>query len=183
LIAELPRMPMGDTGSAEFERWVFRSVKILFAGKLTNPQLKPNGDAIQRRDVVATVMAEAGFWKRVRDDYETRQVLFEVKNYVELKPDDFRQVLSYSGNDYGRLGIIVNRSETEGLGERERGWVREMWNLHKRVILVITAATLARCIRKMRNSQRYDYVENTLTKLLDTYVRSYFSSRAGRGGS
>jgi hypothetical protein len=42
--------------------------------------LKANGNASARRDIVATNEAIKGFWKRIRDDYGTRMVVFEVKN-------------------------------------------------------------------------------------------------------
>src|SRR5206468_2614020 len=107
----------------------------LFSGLLVNPELKPNQVAVQRRDIVATNMATGGFWRRIREDYESRQIVIEVKNYAELKPDDFRQVLSYSGRDYGRFSLIVNRAETEGLGDGERGWIREMFAQHDRIMM------------------------------------------------
>ena len=93
LVAELPALPLGQEGCSKFEEWVFRVVKILFSGYLNNFQLKPNNSAIQRRDIVATNMAEIGFWKRILEDYKTRQVIFEIKNYKELELADFRQVL------------------------------------------------------------------------------------------
>ena len=175
LVDALPRMPLGSDGSAEFEQWVLRAVKILFPGILTNPQLKPNDDAIQRRDIVATNMAPHGFWKRVFDDYGTRQVVFEVKNYEKLQRDDFRQCLSYGVGDYGNFIVVVHRAKTEGLSDIDRGWVKEIYDGHKKLIFVLPAIILARCIRKLRNPSRTDYSERTLNKRLDTFSRSYLA--------
>lgn len=175
LISELPQMATGHDYSSVFEEWVFRAVKILFAGKLHNPELKPNGEAIQRRDIVATNMADHGFWKRILDDYQTRQVIFEVKNYTDLKSEDFRQVLSYSGRDYGRFSIIVYRSPTDGLGMVEKGWLKEMYYHNNRLLFLMPASILARCIRKLRNPERHDYTERILSSRLDTFVRSYLA--------
>jgi energy-coupling factor transporter ATP-binding protein EcfA2 len=177
LISQLPSMPVGKEHATDFENWVFRSIKILFSGALSNPELKPNKDSIQRRDVVATNMADFGFWERVRNDYKSRQTIFEVKNYATLKIEDFRQALSYTGEQYGSFVTIVNRNENEGLSPIERGYVKEFWDQHKVLIFVLNATILSRCISKLRSRQRFDYAENQLNKRLDTFIRSYLSLR------
>ncbi len=177
LVSKLPSMPTGKESAQEFEEWVFRTIQILFAGVLTNPELKPNKDSIQRRDVVATNMANEGFWKRVREDYQAKQVIFEAKNYSSLKIDDFRQALSYTGNPYGSFITLVNRNENEGLSQIERGWVKEFWDRHNVLIFILTAPILSRCIGKLRSRRRFDYADNQLNKRLDTFLRSYLSLR------
>lgn len=175
IVDELPQLPMGKEGANEFEKWVSRAIAVLFAGKLINIELHPNKDAIQRRDVVATNMTMEGFWHRILQDYDSRQVIFEVKNYAELKIDDFRQVLSYATGEYGRFAVIVTRSENEGLSETEKGYVRTMYLEHNRLIMTCPASLLARCLGKYRKKERYDYVEDQFNKRMDTFVRRYLS--------
>lgn len=175
VLGELPRLPLGADGSAGFERWVYRALGILFSGKLSNIELKPGAGAIQRRDIVATNLATDGFWKRVRDDYQSRQVVVEVKNYEEMSEDDFRQVLSYTGNQYGRFAMIVSRTSNELLTPREVGWVRELWFSHERIVMIVPAPFLARCLAKVRNPSRYDYPEDAFNKRLDFVERSQLS--------
>ncbi|MCK4385987.1 MAG: hypothetical protein KAW16_02920 [candidate division Zixibacteria bacterium] len=170
-------MPEGVEGWKDFENWVFRTIKILFSGSLTNPQLHPNPACVQRRDIVATNAAERGFWKRVYDDYRTRQVVFEIKNSQELENDDFRQALSYSGRDYGNFVAIIYRDDNYRLVEKYRNWVKEIWNQHNKLIFVIPDSFLVRCVRKLRNPKRHDYTEDALGKRLDTFVRSYLAIR------
>ena len=147
----------------------------MFAGKLSNPELHPNKDAIQRRDVVATNMAKDGFWRRIYDDYSTRQVIFEVKNYITLKTQDFRQALSYSGGSYGRFIIIVTRSENEGITDVDKGWISEMYHTQNCLRFIVPAIILSRCISKLKKAIRYDYTEHSLNKRLDTFCRSYLA--------
>ena len=177
LVSQLPSMPTGKESAYEFESWVFRSIQILFSGVLTNPEMKPNKDSVQRRDIVATNMAKDGFWFRIREDYKARQTIFEIKNYSTLKIEDFRQALSYSGDPYGSFVTIVNRNENEGLSQTERGWVKEFWDQHNVLIFILNAPFLSRCISKLRSRQRFDYAENQLNKRLDTFCRSYLSLR------
>ena len=177
LVTELPNYPEGRDGAQDFEKWVLRACQILFAGSLGNFELNPAPDGIQRRDVVATNLAERGFWRRVLNDYACRQVTFEIKNFATLKPDDFRQALSYSGKQYGRLVFIVYRSNAEGLDNKDRGWVKEMWDRHDKLIVTIPSAILIRCLKKSRNPKRLDYSERTLNKRIDTFERRYIDAR------
>ena len=177
IISKLPQMSVGHKDAHAFEKWTLQAVQMLFSGKLSNAELKANGDAIQRRDVIATNCAAEGFWKRIREDYDSRQVVFEVKNFSDLKIDNFRQALSYSGEHYGKFIIIINRSTNEGLSTTERGWVQEFWHNHNVLIFILPAPLLSRYISKLRTKQRFDYAEKQLGKRLDTYLRSYLSIR------
>jgi hypothetical protein len=179
LVAALPNMPTGTDGCRDFEDWVLRTVRILFSGVLSNPELRPNGPAVQQRDVVATNMASGGFWKRVLDDYGSRQIVFEVKNYADLRQDDIKQAVCYSGKDYGRFVVIVHRGEAEGLDQTRRAWVREYWTHKNTVVFLLPASMLARGAAKLRNPERADYMDRALNKRLDTFTRKYLPVKHG----
>ena len=173
LVSELPDLPIGSEGASKFEEWVFRVVKMLFAGDLMNPELRPNKASVQRRDIVATNMAERGFWKRILEDYRARQLIFEIKNYEDMEPDDFRQVLSYSGKEYGKFVVMVNRAPNEALPQKERDWIKELYDRHDLLVFVLPVSILVRCVRKLRNPDRRDYADEVFSKRLDTILRSY----------
>jgi len=128
---------------------------------------------VQQRDIVATNVAQTGFWRRVFEDYETRQVTVEVKNYVEIGRDDFRQMLSYASGPYGRFGVIVYRTESEGMTDKERAWLQEIWHEHKRIVFTIPVSLLRRCVSKLRTFRKHDYTDAALFKRLDIFERSY----------
>jgi hypothetical protein len=188
-IDDLSSIAVGHDGQAAFETWVFRAFKILFSGSLSNLQMKPNGSAIQRRDIVGTNVAERGFWARVMHDYSPRQQIVEVKNYDETTPDDYRQLSGYLTRDYGNLGIMVTRAEREGLNANERGWVKEIYNREHKLLFIVPAMLLAKFLRKKRSERKHNYAEDQLSKRLDTFVRSYCADkhevgrRRGRRGS
>ncbi len=180
VVSELPKVGLGADGASDFENWVLRAVKLLFAGKLGNSVLHPSPDAIQQRDVVATNIAEAGLWRRLREDWEARQVVFEVKNYEDLKPEDYRQILSYTTGEYGRFGVIVHRSTSEGFSEKDKGWLQTLYHEHGRLVLTVPASILSRSISKLRNANRLDYIEDQLGKRMDTLVRTHLSLKHQR---
>lgn len=176
VISDLARLNPGADDSSAFEDWCLDAVKICFAGKLDNVELHPNKTATNRRDIVGTNLAASPFWRRVLEDYETRQVIFEVKNYEELTADDYRQVLSYLSGTYGRLAFVVTRGGSVALEkEKDLDWVRAIYHEHKRIVVRLTGKFLTDILAKLRNPQKHDAGDNLLAGLLDTYERLYLS--------
>ena len=183
LISEVASIPFGTDGAAQFEDWCKRVIEIAFAKELTNVQLHPNQSAVQRRDIVATNQGVHGFWKRIRDDYETRQVVFEIKNFEEIGIDEYRQLNGYLTREYGRMGFIVCRDKQPGLFKgRELEAFREFY-IQDKVMLKITAATLTSVLSKLRNPSKIDAGDIALGNHLDTHIRLYSSGQAVSGGA
>jgi hypothetical protein len=145
---ELGGIPLGHAGSRDFEAWVLRAVRVLFSGALTNIELKPNPSAaLSQRDVVGTNAAQVTFWRRIYEDYKSRQIIFECKNYDELTPDDFRQVLDYSTGEYGNFILVVRRGSNSVtnniLTENEKDRTKAMFFEHQRIIMILPTSFLA----------------------------------------
>ena len=176
-IAQLGKIPSGEAGATQFEQWCLKTIRVLFAGQLANIELHPNKQAAQRRDIVGTVVAERGVWRRILEDYGTRQVVFEVKNFGGLEASAYRQVLSYLVDEYGNCGFIVTRDEDIDLvkGSTELQAAKEIYDKHEKLIVKVTAKFLAGLLSKARSPQKHDEGNVRLNKLLDTYVRLYMS--------
>lgn len=173
---ELSGIPSGHAGSGKFEGWVLRAIRLLLSGQLTNIDLKPNPhNALNQRDIVGTNATISTFWKRIYDQYGSLQVLFECKNYDEVTADDFRQVHDYMQGEYGRCAFVVRRGISDHLTPNEQDRIRAMFYEHQRLVVVIPTNLLILCIRKMRQTRKYDYAEFTLGKHLDHIVRGVLS--------
>lgn len=178
LISELSKIPLGDEGASDFEKWCELVIEITFAKELTNVQLHPNGQAVQRRDIVATNQGINGFWKRIREDYETRQVIFEVKNYEEIGINEYRQVNGYLTREYGNLGFIICRDKQNGLVKgRELEAFKEFY-LQGKVILKLTASSLINVLSKLRSPTKTDAGEQLLNYMLDIHIRMYATGQS-----
>ena len=178
-IGELSKMPMGTDGSAQFEEWCLRTLRILFSGQLSNLDLHPNGQSCQRRDIVGTVTTPLGVWKRIHEDYGTRQVVFEIKNQEGLGADEYRQVLSYLTREYGKCGFIVTRDQSQELtrDSAELKWTREMYNNHNALIIRLSSKFLVARLSKAISPQKHDDADAQLAKIVDNYVRLYIGGR------
>ncbi len=180
LISELNTIPLGSEGATRFEDWSKRALEIAFARQLVNIQLKPNLSATQRRDIVATNEGQ-GVWRRIFEDYGTRQVVFEVKNYESIRINEFRQVHSYLGKEYGRLGFIVCRDPVAGLQKGpELDAFREFY-AKENLIVKLTAGQLIGILSKLRSPDKSDVGELLLARLLDTYIRMYAAGQSDVG--
>ncbi len=178
LIQELGEIKEGEEGAYGFESWCANVVKIIFAGTLCNVELHPNKNALQQRDIVATNLGESKFWKRVLNDYKTRQVIFEIKNYKNIHTEDYRQMLSYLHHDYGSLAFIVTRAVNNNLEKgKELNWARELYSEHKKIVVILSYKFLEKHLKKLRNPQKHDAMDKELNSLLDTYVRRYFPNK------
>ncbi len=131
LVNEFPEIAIGRDGSRDFEDWGMRTIKVLFAGTMSNPSWRENHDLVTQRDIVVTNTERSTFFKRIKDDYGCRQVVFEIKNYNKLKREDFRQCLEYATGLYGRLTILVCRTPNLAPSDQERTWIKETYDGHK----------------------------------------------------
>jgi len=175
VLADLGKIPAGPKGASQFEDWCMRAMTIICAGRLRAFELKPNRNAVQRRDLVALNAADGGFWRRFREDYDTRHVVFEVKNYAELEADDMRQLASYLRDMYGRSGFIITRSRHDEPSKKELDWIREYFNGERKVLIILTERFVHRLVGKCRSATRFDYPEKQFENLLNCYERLYLS--------
>lgn len=180
MISRIQEIPTGPEGANDFEKWCFDSLKLLFATALLNIELHPNKNAPQRRDIVATNPARSEFWNRVLNDYLTRQVIFEIKNYAELGAEDFQQMVSYLTDKYGKLGFMITRTESkEPSKDRDLRRIREVYKDHDgRLIVVLSYRLIIEYLSKIRNPKKYSHVEESLGKILDAYHRMYLNEKS-----
>jgi len=179
LVSRLTQIPVGISGCTAFEDWCFNAIRICFAKGLRNIEWKPNRAGTTRRDIVATNLGDHGVWKRIYEDYGTRQVTFEVKNTLDLTAADYQQVRSYLTGDYGRVAFVVTRSETVDLySGRDVEWVRDLHAAHNVLVIKLTGRFLSSQLGKLRNPQKHDAVDDSIHRLLDTYTRLYMQGQA-----
>jgi Cdc6-like AAA superfamily ATPase len=181
LVSRLAQIPIGPDGAIAFEEWVLRAVRVAFGGHLRNIELHPNGAAVQRRDVVGTNLGDSPNWRRIREDYGTRQVIFEAKNYTPLDRDDYRQALSYLNGEYGKLAFLVTRDEAiEPRRGVELDWIRELYTTNHVLVVKLTAKWLAKLLRRTSDPLRHDEADAQLGSILDTYSRMYIGGQSTR---
>lgn len=181
LIAALGEIAEGREQSSEFEDWTLKAIQTVFAGHLSNVESKPNGNAVQRRDVVGTNLGKPNAWSRIEKDYGVRQVVFESKNYKAVGRDEYRQMSTYLNGAYGRLGFLITRDDDDSLkAGAELDWVREIYTTEKKLIIRLSYKFFQRLLSKIRSPEKHDAVDHALASLLDMYERNYLSLQSTR---
>lgn len=178
VISEFSQIPIGQEGAIRFEKWCEKAIRICFAKGLRNVERRPNRQARLQRDIVATNVAETNSWKRIYDDYECRQVVFEVKNKEDLSSDDFHQITSYLNKNYGRIGFIITRQDSNDLHKgKDLDWVRDIYHEQNKLVVKLTGKYFCSLLRKLKNPQKHDSVNDAIHKVLDTYTRLYIEGQ------
>lgn len=180
IIEEIKSIKKGTEGCVEFEDWALGALRLIFAGSLSNIELHPNKNGRQQRDIVATNMATTPLWRRIVDDYKTRQVVFEVKNFDALTQNEYRQINTYLNNEHGTLGFFITRCNDNNLEKgKELDWAQELYfNQGKKIVIKLSEKYLVKHLSKLRSPQKHDATEKELNKLLDTYLRQYLILKA-----
>lgn len=62
------------------------------------------------RDLIFYNDGKTQFWRDIRQKYDARQPVFELKNVQSLDPDHVDQLLRYLGDEFGRFGVLVSRN-------------------------------------------------------------------------
>ncbi|WP_336943878.1 P-loop ATPase, Sll1717 family [Acinetobacter modestus] len=113
-LRKLKSLPIGTSGASEFEDLVGDIIKLCFFRSLTNVQPRVRtSDGCTIKDWIVSNRANDGFWETIRNKYGSTQVIWECKNYLSLKADDFHQMSYYLNNTIGMFAVVVFRGEVK----------------------------------------------------------------------
>ena len=174
----LTEIASGSSGATDLEEWCVEVIRICFAKSLRNVERQPVSTGTNRPDIVARNLGVSEFWKRILSDYQSRQVVFEVKNKDDFDGNDIRQLAAYLTNGAGSIGFLVTRGGTENL---ERGaeldQIRDAWTNGRKLILKVPCTLLSKLLGRLEVTSRHDKVDNFLNSLLDRYERCYIKGQ------
>ena len=182
LLTEISGIQLGEADASKFEDWVLQALRLLLSGELSNIEKKPNKDAPKRRDIVGSNEAKSGVWKRLLQQRNAGQIIFEVKNFEDLGADAYHQTISYATGVYGNVVFLVHRGQRSGLNDNERSWVQQS-ALDGKLLVLVPVVVLIRCLQKQLGSDRADYTKKAIARWIDTHERNYVNPRSGRRGS
>jgi hypothetical protein len=109
---ELKALPTGteDGADRKYEDLAFSLLRSLFY-----PTLEFAEDRVRTvsgahiRDIIFYNDGKNPFWSDLRDRYEARQPVFELKNVHSLETEHVNQLYRYLDEEFGRFGVLVTR--------------------------------------------------------------------------
>lgn len=110
---ELRELPTGSANGADrrYEDLVFELLSSLFYPTLEfaeNRVRTVSGAHI--RDLIFYNDGKSDFWRDIRDRYEARQPVFEMKNVRALESEHVNQLFRYLDEEFGRFGVLLTRN-------------------------------------------------------------------------
>lgn len=176
----IDKIPPGKEGASAFEEWVRDVIVFLWAKELSNVQLHPNKQAPLRRDIVASNNCRPGLWARLAKSHGATQVVFEVKNYGDLGPNEFAQARAYlGGSSNGNVVFIVYRQQRETLSDNEKSHILDAHG-QSHLMVLLPSALLQRWLKKGLSQNHQKYAQKKFSAWVDKHEREFTHPRAGR---
>jgi len=146
----------------EWEECVGDMLRLCFYRWLTNLEsLSRDLEGRVIRDWIASNTAQSGFWEMVRMKYAATQIIWECKNYADLKAADFQQVEYYMNDRVGRFAIIAFNGDE--IKKSYYGHVKRVATDKKGLVLLLSKRDLLVFLRQARNG-----------KISEAHIRTQF---------
>ena len=113
--SELRELPIGRSEGADrkFEDLLSDLFSSLFYPTLEFAESRSRTiSGVHIRDLIFYNDGKATFWDDLRQRYDAKQPVFELKNVVELQTEHVNQLYRYLDEEFGRFGVLVTRNPT-----------------------------------------------------------------------
>lgn len=105
----------------------------------------------QIRDLIFYNNQSHEFLKYLMDSYNSRQLVFEIKNVAEINRDHINQLNRYMTDTLGKFGVLVTRNPLK------RTFIRntiDLWAGQRRTIVALTDQDIAQMVDLFESGQR-----------------------------
>ena len=153
LSTELKSIPTRRTDASAFEKICQKCLEYAFADYLTDWRSQESTTTgLHRFDAVARILPKNDFWVALKENFRTRYVVFEFKNYE----DNIGQGQIYTTEKYlypaalrGTAIIVSPKGPDENAEASARGALRE----HGKLILNVTVSDLCEMLESRDNGK------------------------------
>lgn len=156
----------GNLGGADkaYEESCFEFLQSAFYPELdyAESQVRTEGGT-HIRDVIFYNDGKTDFLRELRNEYGSRQLVFELKNVKGLEGKHVDQLYRYLGNEFGRIGVLVARTPP---GTAVRKNITDLYASKKVVILAMDDADL-QLVLTLRTQGRSPATSILKKKLID----------------
>jgi hypothetical protein len=153
-LAAIKKLPTGkdDNADRKYEDAVGALLASLFYPQLDFAAEQARTESgVLIRDLVFYNGRSMDFLRDLHTLYESRQLVFELKNVRELERDHVNQLNRYLNDQFGRFGVFVTRNPPPA---RVRRNLVDLWSGQRRAIIVLTDADLEQMVAVFDSKQR-----------------------------
>ena len=159
----LEKCPKGKEGWSEYEDIGTEIFKYLFADEFRHFKYDVQStteDGIARRDLIVhnTYKNSPCFWEQMKEDFQTKVIVVDFKNYTNpLNADEFYNVSKYFNGKVGHFAIIFSRNGLDASALKKQSKML----VENELILCLTDADVRDLIdSKERNQTPSDILED-----------------------
>ncbi len=157
LLADIKKLPAGKEKNADkkYEEYVTRLLSSLLYPQLdfAEDQVRTVSGA-QIRDLIFYNNRSVDFLADVFNQYESRQIVFELKNVGEIDRDHINQLNRYLNNEFGRFGFLLTRHPlTRAMFKN----TIDLWAGQRRCIVNLDDSDLELMVNIFESKQRDPY--------------------------
>lgn len=153
-MATIAKLPTGKTDNADrkFEDNACQLLTSLLYPHLDFAQEQSRTElGVLIRDLIFYNNNSDNFLKEIYESYESRQLVFELKNVKEINREHIFQLNRYLNDQFGRLGIIVTRKSP---AKKVIKNTIDLWSGQRRCILILDDNDLRMMTQVFESKQR-----------------------------
>lgn len=168
-LSDIIKLPTGkeDNADKKYEALICKLLSSLLYPNLDFAEAQSRTESgTQIRDLIFYNNASNQFLREIFDTYNSRQIVFELKNVATLTRDHISQVNRYLCDNFGKFGIIVTRNRPP---KNIRQHLIDLWSGQRKCILVLTDEDLKLMVSIYENKQRAPY--EVLKKIYVEFIR------------
>jgi DNA topoisomerase VI subunit A len=153
-MAEIARLPTGKAENADrkFEDAAAQLLASMLYPHLDFAAVQSRTDSgVNIRDLVFYNNRAHPFLRDVFDEFESRQLVMELKNVLAVEREHLNQLNRYMAAEFGRFGVIVTRNELPKTAWRN---TIDLWSGQRRCIIALTQPDIAQMVELFQSKQR-----------------------------
>lgn len=152
--AEIRRLPTGKDENADrkYEDAACRLLASMLYPHLDFACEQSRTDSgVHIRDLIFYNNRSNQFLKEIFDDYDSKQIVMELKNVREVEREHINQLNRYMADELGKFGVLMTRNE---LPKARKQDAIDLWSGQRRCIIVLTDEDLEQMVELFESKQR-----------------------------
>jgi len=153
-MADISKLPTGKDENADrkFEDAATQLLASMLYPHLDFAAVQSRTDSgVNIRDIVFYNNRAHPFLRDVFDEYQSKQLVMELKNVRAVEREHLNQLNRYMGAEFGRFGVLVTRNELPKAAWRN---TIDLWSGQRRCIIALTEADIAQMVELFESKQR-----------------------------
>ena len=103
------------------------------------------------RDLIFYNNRSHQFLKEMFDDYDSKQIVMELKNVHKIEREHINQINRYMTDSLGKFGVLLTRNE---LPRARRKNTIDLWSGQRRCIITLTDVDIEQMVEVFESKQR-----------------------------